>query len=93
MIQNGRWKRTPTNDHVLIQVTMSISIGVAQEFDDLPPGFTDALKDAIKSTGADIIAGSIVPKHRQKYLSTAREILNKISDNSYQNTPRNITED
>lgn len=78
----GRWARTKTNDHVLIQVNMSISIGVSEELDDLPPGFTDALRAAIQTTGADIIASSIVPKHRQKYLSTAREILMKIDKES-----------
>ena len=75
----NRWARTETNDHVLIEVTLFIAIGVPEELDDLPPGFTDALKTAVKSTGADIITSSIIPKHRQLYKSTAREILSKFS--------------
>jgi hypothetical protein len=76
----GKWARTETNDHVLIEVTMFIAIGVPEELGDLPSSFTHDLREAVKSTGAGIITSSISPRHRQKFHSTAREILSQFSE-------------
>lgn len=70
-----KWLRTETNDHVLIRVEICLAIGVEESQDDLPEGFTDDLKKAIKEIGAGVITSSICPIHRQKFRGTAREML------------------
>ena len=75
-----KWLRTETNDHVLIRVEICLAIGVNENSDDLPEGFTNELHRAIKEIGAGVITSSVSPIHRQKYKSTAREIINKLSE-------------
>jgi len=54
----------PGRDHVAINVTLSILIGVDENDDDLPVGFSAILRSKIEETGAKIVTSSIVPQKR-----------------------------
>jgi len=81
-----KFKPNATNDHVLVNISMSVFIGVDEESDDLPSEFCEAVRNAVKSTGANIVTSSIANRKRQRYLGTAREILDKFPDtNTFHN--------
>jgi len=74
-----KWLRTEANDHVLAELIIHVAIGVDESQDDIPEGFTNDVHQALKDLGIGVITSSIVPRHRQKFKATAREILAKFS--------------
>lgn len=75
-----KWLRTETNDHVLIKIDLCVAIGVEEDRDDLPEGFSDDVRKALKDLGIGVITSSIVPMHRQRFKATARELLARFSN-------------
>lgn len=73
-----KWLRTETNDHVLLRVEICLAIGVNENQDDLPDGFSNDLHKAIKEIGAGVITSSIVPMHRNPG-TFAKEMIKKFS--------------
>lgn len=74
-----KWLRSETNDHVLVELTIHVAIGVDESQDDIPNGFSNDVHNALKDLGIGVITSSIVPRHRQKFNATAREIFAKYS--------------
>lgn len=67
-------------DHVLVNITLSVMIGVDETEDDTPSDFCNRVREGIKqTTGGIIIASSIVAQKRINYLGSAREMLFKAS--------------
>lgn len=62
-----------TKDHVLVNITLSVMIGVDETQDDTPPEFCNLVREAIKETGGIILASSIVGQKRLHYKGSTRE--------------------
>jgi len=60
-------------DHVLVNINLSVMIGVNPGDEDIPREFCDLLREHIKATGAVILASSIVNGKRMNYIGSARE--------------------
>jgi hypothetical protein len=72
-------------DHVLVNITLSVMIGVEEEEDDAPREFCNMVRECIKETGAVILASSIVGQKRLHYKGSSREEIFKAS--GIQNNP------
>jgi hypothetical protein len=79
-------------DHVLVQITLSVMIGVEEEEEDLPGEFTNLVREKVKETGAIILTSSIVPQKRRNYLGSAREGIMRAAGLN-KNHPLHIEED
>lgn len=60
-------------DHVLVNITMSVMIGVEETEDDAPSDFCNLVRECVKSTGGIILTSSIVAQKRLHYKGSSRE--------------------
>lgn len=66
-------------DHILVNITLSVMIGVEEEEDDTPSDFCKLVREKIKETGAVILTSSIVAQKRLHYKGSTREEIFKSS--------------
>lgn len=82
---NKYYPKQTDKDHVLVEITMAVMIGVDELEDDTPNDFCNQVREGVRNTGAIVLTSSIVGKKRLNFQGSAREMLAKDAETNKDN--------